>query len=240
MASYRIEVLTESRVANEALTSEQFFAVSPTSDTNVDKSDRAGEDVAGIVGLLQNKPASGGEAKIGMLGVYPGKLGGTVTRMDTVTCDSNGEIVRARPGDWILGVALESGVDGDEKPIFVCPQYPSDMYFTADDDLSSKTGYAVTVHTDAGEADLAANGESAVGIVLNGVAAAAAVKVRVFGVCQAVIGTSGVTVGDLLGCEDGGKVVAAASGDHIIGVALETISADATGTILFQPRGTVA
>lgn len=239
MTAHRIEVLSDSFTADADLSAKQFFAVTPSA-TGCAVGNLQGESVTGILGLLQNKPTSGLEAAVGMLGVYVGKLGGTVSLYDTLTCDSAGELIRARPGDFIIGVALQAGVDADQIPVFVCPQYPHDMYFTAQDDLSSSAGYAVSVHTVAGEADLADNGESAIGIVLAGVAAAAAVKVRTFGVCQAVAGTSGVTVGDKLGCEAGGKVVTAATGDYVIGIALATIAADATGTIFFSPRGTVA
>jgi len=239
MASYRKEILTDSRLADADLSAKQFFAVTPSS-TGVAVGNLAGENVTGIMGLLQNKPTSGLEASVGMLGVYPGKLGGTVGLFSTVTCDASGEIVAAAPGDFIIGVCLEAGVDGDEKPIFVCPQYPSVIELTAQDDQSAKVGYACVAHSVAGQSQLAGNGESAIGILLANTAAAAVGRYLTYGKCQAVIGTSGVTVGDLLGCEAGGKVVTAASGDHIIGVALATIAADATGTIFFSPRGTVA
>ena len=239
MVAHRVEVLTDSRKADEDLSAKQFYAVTPSS-TGVALANLLGENVTGVLGLLQNKPTSGLEASIGMLGVYPGLLGGTVALYDTLTTSATGTLVRARPGDFIIGVALQAGVSADQIPVFVCPQFPQTMYFTAEDDLSAKVGYAMVVDETAGEMDLAGNGESAVGILMANVAAAAVGRVITYGACQAVIGTSGVTVGDLLGCEAGGKVVTAATGDHIIGVALATISADATGTIFFSPRGTVA
>src|SRR3990167_8928865 len=156
MVAHRIEVMKDSFVADADLSAKQFFAVTPSS-TGVAVGNLRGENITGIAGLLQNKPTSGLEASVGMLGVYPGKLGGTVSLYDTVTCDSAGEIVRARPGGFIIGVAPPAGVDADEIPIFVCPQYPDTMYFTAQDDLTGKEGYALSVHTVAGEADLADN-----------------------------------------------------------------------------------
>lgn len=239
MTAYRIEVLTDSRVADEDLSAKQFFAVSPTS-TGVDLSDLAGENVVGILGLLQNKPASGIEAEVGMLGIYGGKLGGTVDLMEQLTTDASGELVRARPGDWVLGLALQAGVDGDEIPVFVCPKYPEHLHLTASLSMATHAGYAVSMHTVANQMDLAGNGESAVGILLANTANAAIGKVQTHGYVQAVAGTGGISAGDLLGCEAGGKVVAAATGDHVIGLAPEAIAADATGTIFFDPRGTVA
>lgn len=236
MVAHRIEVLTDSRVADADLSAKQFFAVTPSA-TGVAVGNLAGENVTGIFGLLQNKPTSGLEAKVGVLGVYPGKLGGTVSLYDTLTCDSAGEIVRARPGDFIIGVALQAGVDADEIPIFVCPQYPQTMYLTAAAAGGITAGYAVSAHTIAGEMDVSANGESAIGIATATVAAAAVGKIITYGACQAVAGAGGVTVGDVLGCEAGGKVVVIADTDYAIGIALATIAADATGTIFFSPRG---
>ena len=236
MVSHRIEVLTDSRNADADLSTKQFFAVTPSS-TGAAVGNLLGENVTGILGLLQNKPGSGVEAAIGMLGVYPGKLAGTVALYDTVTCDASGEIIRSRPGDFIIGVALQAGVDNDECPILVCPQYPQTMWMTANDALTGKLGYGLSVHTTVGEADLGANGESAIGVALTEPGAGSAVKIQTYGACVGAIGTGGVTVGGLIALEDGGQFVAAATGDYICGVALATISAQATGAIFFSPRG---
>lgn len=41
------------------------------------------------------------------------KLGGSVTRGDSITPDSNGEFVTATAGQRALGIAMQSGVDAD-------------------------------------------------------------------------------------------------------------------------------
>jgi len=238
MSAYSNTALLNSFIANEALTSNQFFAVAAVATGKCDLADLAYER---CLGLLQNAPASGAEASVCMLGISKGKLGGTVAMMADVTTNASGKLVAAMPGDFIIGQCLEAGVADDVVPIFVNPSQPFDSYWQdADDDLSSKQYYAVSAHTTVGEVDLAGNGESAFGIVQDAVAADAIVRVRTYGRTLAVAGTSGVTAGDLLGCEDGGKVVTAATGDHVIGVALADITADATGSIFFNARGTVA
>lgn len=236
MTARRNEIMSESFTADADLSAKQFYAVTPSS-TGAALANLAGESITGVLGLLQNEPVSGSEAHVGMVGVYPGKLGGTVALYDTVTCDADGKLVRARPGDFIMGVALQAGATGDECPIFLCPQFnPFDMYFTAEDALTA--GYAVQVDETAGEVDLPTGSTGCIGIVLASASAGAQVRVRTFGVCQAVIGTSGVTCGDPLKAESGGKLVAAGTGAHL-GYALATIAADATGTIFFRGGGSI-
>lgn len=238
MTAHRIEVLDQSFVADADLSAKQFYAAK-LSSTGVNLASDPLNDV--LLGLLKSKSTSGMAASVGAIGVYPAKLGGTVTFGDTVTCDSNGKIVRARPGDWILGYALESGVSGDEKPILLSPKgHLFDMYMNADDDLSAKQYYALSVHTDAGEADLAGANECVIGIAQTAAAQGAAVRIRTFGVSKFVAGSGGVTVGDLLEAESGGKLVTATgAASHIVGKALETVSADATGTCFIQIGGTI-
>lgn len=57
-------------------------------------------------------------------GASPGQLGGTVTRGDAVTSDSNGLLVTTTTeGDCIVGWALQSGVTADLISILVQPCY---------------------------------------------------------------------------------------------------------------------
>lgn len=67
-----------------------------------------------IVGVLQNKPAAGKMANVQILGTAKVIAGGSVTRGDLVTSDSNGKAVTTTTNkDVILGRALDTAASGD-------------------------------------------------------------------------------------------------------------------------------
>jgi len=106
-------------------------------------------------------------------------------------------------------------------------------------DLSEKQFYAVKQNTTAREVVLAGNGDAADGILINNPEDEGAATVVVFGRTLVEVGTGGVTAGALVGVEDGGKVVVAATGDVVIGRAVEAASAGTRGTIDFFRGGNV-
>lgn len=61
-----------------------------------------------------------------LAGIADLKLGGTVTRGDRISSDASGNGVTAAPAagtnNWIVGIALISGVSGDIIPVLVNPQ----------------------------------------------------------------------------------------------------------------------
>lgn len=67
-----------------------------------------------IFGVLQNKPVATKAANVQFLGTAKVIAGGTITRGDLVTSDSNGKAVTTTTNkDVILGRAVDSAVSGD-------------------------------------------------------------------------------------------------------------------------------
>lgn len=108
------EVLTDGYEANADLSSNQYKAHTLSSDK------AALVSSAGAVGagVLLNDPTSGQEATLGLSGIYPIVLGGTVSPLDPLTTDANGDFVKAQLGDAIWAYALHSGVDDDTIAAF--------------------------------------------------------------------------------------------------------------------------
>lgn len=63
--------------------------------------------------------------------------------------------------------------------------------------------------------------------------------VRAYGVTRVLVGTGGLTQGDLVTCNAGGLAVAATAGDIVHGVALETSASGVVGTVLLNINGHV-
>jgi len=62
-------------------------------------------------------------------------------------------------------------------------------------------------------------------------------ELAILGVSKAVVGTGGVTAGDLLAVDVAGKVVTAVTGNKIVGRALATGAASALVPVLIQQKG---
>lgn len=107
-------------------------------------------------------------------------------------------------------------------------------------DLSSNQFYAVKQNTTDRTVVLAGNGEAADGILINDPKSGNAATVVVFGRTLVEVGTGGLTAGALVGVEAGGKVVVAATGDIVIGRAVEAAAAGTRGTIDFFRGGNAA
>ena len=92
--------------------------------------------------------------------------------------------------------------------------------FIAGEDLSSAQFKFVTLEAD-GQVDLAdAAGERAIGVLLNEPTAGKAATVAMTGKVMAETGAS-VTAGDALQTDANGDAITAASGDYVMGYALE-------------------
>ena len=100
---------TRSLIAGEDLSSHQFRFVTLESDGQIDKADAAGEKCFGV---LENDPASGGEATVVVQGQTRIVCGGTVAAGAELQTDASGEAITAAAGDVVMGYAMEAGVDG--------------------------------------------------------------------------------------------------------------------------------
>lgn len=97
--------------AGADLSAKQFFAVKidTSADRQVVLASTGGE---GIYGILQNKPAAGQAADVGIAGITKAQCGGTVTRGDLLMTDTAGKLITATSTNHAIGIALESGVAG--------------------------------------------------------------------------------------------------------------------------------
>lgn len=68
-----------------------------------------------VIGLLADDVAAAEDAcEVVLIGGAKGLLGGTVSAGDALASDANGKLVATTTGgDKVVGMAMESGVDGD-------------------------------------------------------------------------------------------------------------------------------
>ena len=111
MSAAKNAVLTLSFKAAADLSSKQYYLVKLASDTTVNVSG-ANERA---IGVLLNKPESGEEAIVGVIGVFPVVAAEAIDRgtMLTSTAAGKAEEVDAA-GEWTPAIALEAAsADGD-------------------------------------------------------------------------------------------------------------------------------
>ena len=70
-------------------------------------------------GILYDKPASGQNGSIIILGIGKGRAGGALTAGANVTVSTSGYITAAASGDYLFGVAMEAVSSGSLGPILV-------------------------------------------------------------------------------------------------------------------------
>lgn len=115
-------------------------------------------------------------------------------------------------------------------------QNPHIVSLVAGADLSAKQFHFVSVSAD-GQLDPTGNAGAADGVLLNAPNAAGQVaEVAIGGIVKVECGAV-VTRGGPVGCDADGAAVNAATGDIILGTALETGAAGRVIEIIFNPRG---
>ena len=109
----------------------------------------------------------------------------------------------------------------------------------AGQDLSAKQYFFVSVSSD-GQIDPTGNGGAAAGVLQNDPSAAGrAATVCIGGVTKVSVGAT-VAAGAAIASDAAGECVPAASGDAILGTALEAGTDGTIISILFNPRGFAA
>jgi len=81
------------------------------------------------VGILLGKPKSGEAAPIGFSGIMKYRAGGSITKGNKLTVDSNSTFIKASSGSWLVGRALaacSSGSVGTGMFGFELPYYAVD------------------------------------------------------------------------------------------------------------------
>lgn len=107
----------------------------------------------------------------------------------------------------------------------------------AGQDLSAKQYFFVSMSSD-GQVDPTGDGANAIGVLQNDPAAAGrAAEVAVSGRTMVKAGGT-ITAGADIASDAAGEAVVAATGDQILGTALEGAADGDTFAIMFQPRGT--
>jgi hypothetical protein len=95
--------------ANADLSTKQYYIAKITTGG---KAALCGDGELGV-GIIQNKPAAGEAAVLAISGKVKAVAGGSVTVGGPVASDSNGKIVNAATGDYVLGTALQAASSGD-------------------------------------------------------------------------------------------------------------------------------
>lgn len=102
----------------------------------------------------------------------------------------------------------------------------------ANADLSANQYAFVVVNTSARVA-LASNGADAIGVLVNDPAAAGRpAAIQIDGVAKLKVGSGGLTMGDNVAADTNGVAITAATGDAILGKALETVAAGGIASVL--------
>lgn len=104
-------------------------------------------------------------------------------------------------------------------------------------DLSAKQWTFVKMNTTDRTVVSAGNGEAAFGVLINNPTSGGAATVVTHGRVIVEVGTGGLSAGDDVGIDANGEAVTAATGDVIVGQALEDAAAGTRATIDFFKGG---
>jgi len=100
---------TRTFIAGEDLSAAQFKFVTLESDGQVDLADSAGEN---CIGVCLVGGTAGSAVTVAISGKVMVEAGGTIAAGAAVQTDGNGDALTAASGDYVMGYALEAGVDG--------------------------------------------------------------------------------------------------------------------------------
>jgi len=117
--AFKLEYLGHTLEAGADLSSLQYSAVSLDDGARSINGAEAG-------GILQNKPKNNEFAEIGIVGIMKFRAGGSITKDDWLTVDSNSSMIKAGSGYHLVGKALmtvTSGSVGTGKFNFINPPY---------------------------------------------------------------------------------------------------------------------
>lgn len=204
----------------------------------------AAVSVAGeaVYGVLQNKPNTDQECSVMVSGITRMIASEAIPRLSKIGVTAAGRARVARSGDHVIGQAQDEAAtaNGDIIPVRLTGAGQIASPFLLDGvagaDLSAATGLAVKFDG-AGLIILASvAGENCLGFLQTGVANGAACKVIQGGYHTAVSG-AGFTRGAKLATMNNGKLEAAGTGDHVLGIALATAGGADVQTPIFVALG---
>jgi hypothetical protein len=109
MATYE-NVTSQTFVAGADLSAKQYFFVK--GDSTAGQVVVCGDGEAAI-GVLLNDPTSGQAAAVAVSGKVRVEAGDTVAAGARVASDASGNAISAATGDYVVGVAVRGGADGE-------------------------------------------------------------------------------------------------------------------------------
>ena len=112
--SYEVPILNVTLIAGEALTTKQYYGVRLNSSGQV----ITASEGSGIIGVIQDAPASGAAGLVMTHGITKGVLGGTVTAGQELQMDSSGRFIVKTTGTTVA-IALESGAVSEQRTIML-------------------------------------------------------------------------------------------------------------------------
>jgi hypothetical protein len=112
--------------------------------------------------------------------------------------------------------------------------------FVAGEDLSAAQFTFVKMNTTDRTVVAAANADAADGVLINDPVSGGAATVVTFGRVIVLVGTGGLTAGDLVGVDANGAAVTAATSDIVVGKCVDGASAAEYATIDFFRGGNAA
>lgn len=192
-----------------------------------------------VTGILLNKPADGEHAQVAYEGEIKYAAGGAITKGDRVTVSASGWFTEADSNEVAVGhskVNVTSGSLG--VGIFSFPSRQVNLNHTRLAITPKKDFIAGTVmaFNDFVQAD---SGGEADAVVYTSMVSGTAGEVVISGVVQGRMDAAECSsIGDALTVTTAGYFTKATSGSRIAGKALENISSDTLGNILFH--GSVA
>ena len=119
------DVMMRSAQAAADLTKQQYHFLRATAagETNV-ASEAAGKSPETLIGVQQNKPASGRAVTIGFFGESKVVAGGSITVNRWITSNGSGRAAAAGSGDNVIGMALvAASADGEVIRAMIFPPW---------------------------------------------------------------------------------------------------------------------
>ena len=110
--------IEKSVIAEEAIDTEYLIAKFGSTDEKVKKAVSA--TAAALIGVIQSKAKAAAKVNLMLTGITLVKIGGAVARGDAITSDGDGKgIATTTAKNYLVGMALASGVDGDIIPLLL-------------------------------------------------------------------------------------------------------------------------
>ena len=114
--------IEKTMIAEAAVETKYLIAKFGTSDEEVKIG--ASATAHALVGVMQGKAAAAGKVNVMLTGITLVKIGGAVTRGDYLTSNADGEgIATTTAKNYLVGMALASGVDGDVVPLLLSQSF---------------------------------------------------------------------------------------------------------------------